>query len=138
MNFITLDDLNIYIKANVLNDISENNNSLLDSLESIAKSCIESYIGHYYDTTEEFGKTGTDRNHFLVSLMIDIFLYHLATRLTPTQVPDIRQQRYDGAIATLEKINSGKVAINLTRNDVNVEPDSEYRFGSNQNTNYDF
>lgn len=138
MTFITADDLQAFIKTNVLNDIIENNNTLLDTTENIAKSTIESYIGHYYDTTEEFSKTGLNRNYFLLSLTIKIFLYHLATRLTPTQVSDQRQIDYNDAIATLEKINMGKVAVNLIRRDVNVEPDSEFRFGSDDKISYQF
>lgn len=130
MNFLTETDLLLYMKSNVLNDITENNNNILDTMELISIETIKSYIGHYYDTDLEFSKT-INRNAYLVSLTLDIFLYNLATRLTPTQIPSTKQERYSDVIKTLEKINQGKIVINLAKRDINVEPDSEYRFGSN-------
>ena len=138
MIFITTNDLKTFVKDNVINDITENDSTLIDSIEMISIQTIDSYIGHYYDTDTEWKKTGTDRNTYLIQLIIDIMLYHLSTRLTPTQIPETRQLRYNNVILYLKDIASGKIVPQIAKRDVRYEDDSEIRLGSNQKNNFYF
>ena len=47
-------------------------------------------------TDENFFKEEDDRNQKLVQVTIDVFLYHLHTRLNPRNIPMHRKIRYDG------------------------------------------
>jgi len=141
MTYITPDDLSTLIKDNVLNDtlqltgltqsIGLTSSTLLTEIEQIALSTVDSYIGHYFDIKTEFTLKGTNRNPFLITIVLDILLYNLSSRLTPTKIPDIRKERYSDTIKTLEKINQGKIVPNLMRLDKNIEPSSIFRCGSN-------
>ncbi|GAF75756.1 unnamed protein product [marine sediment metagenome] len=64
-----------------------------------------------------------DRNQKLVQITIDVFLYHLHTRLNPRNIPTHRKIRYDGdgdiqksmnAIKWLTMVQKGTIAPNLT------------------------
>lgn len=138
MTFLNIDDLKSFIKSNVLDDITQSDATLLDHLEKVSTSQIKSMIGHYYDLEDEFNKTLDDRNHFIVSLVIDLLLYHLSCRLTPTQVPEMRKDRYDQAVKTLSEISSGKLVLAIARKDKKYEPSSEFRYGSNPSVNFDY
>ena len=47
-------------------------------------------------TDTAFFEVGDDRNAKLVQVTVDVFLYHLHTRLNPRNVPTHRKIRYDG------------------------------------------
>ena len=47
-------------------------------------------------TDTNFFSVGDDRNQKLVQVTVDVFLYHLHTRLNPRNVPTHRKIRYDG------------------------------------------
>jgi len=113
MKFLKRTEINTYIKANVLDGITENNDLLLDDIEAIAISEIDSYIGGKYNTITIFDKKGNNRNAYIISLVIDIMLFHLYSRIAPDNIPEIRLQRYAKGIEWLENVAKGKVSPNL-------------------------
>lgn len=92
---------------------------------------------------------GDNRNQKLKTVVIDVTLYNLFSRITPRNIPEIRQIRYDGAgnkdksehaIAWLEKVSNGKITPNL---DVKLNEDDEieqntqrFSYGSSPITSY--
>jgi len=136
MKFISKEEITSLVKLSILNDVTEENNNLLDVFESVALSEIDSYIGNKYNTTETFNRKGTERNQFLINIVIDILLYHLHSRLTPDQIPLIRTQRYEKAIAWLYQVSIGKITPPIP---LNVLPfnsrSSESLFGYTFKTN---
>lgn len=64
---------------------------------------------------------GDNRNPLIVMRLIDITLFHIHSRISPRNVPDLRRQRYDGdspaqiggAIGWLKQIAEGKVNVDL-------------------------
>lgn len=74
-------------------------------------------------TDTNFFAVQDDRNQKLVQVTVDVFLYHLHTRLNPRNVPMHRKIRYDGdgdidkamsATKWLLMVQKGTVAPNLT------------------------
>jgi len=72
---------------------------------------------------------GDNREPKLKTVVIDIVLYNIHSRITPRDIPEIRQIRYDGAgnkdksehaIGWLEKVQKGIITPNL---DVKVDED---------------
>lgn len=56
---------------------------------------------------------GDSRSQKLVSIMIDVVLYHIHSRIAPRNIPDLRVKRYDDAIQWLKDANSGNITPNL-------------------------
>lgn len=52
---------------------------------------------------------GDNRDQQLVQYMIDISLYHIHSRISPRNIPDLRIKRYDDAIAWLKMVMEGDV-----------------------------
>jgi len=125
MIYITSEDLKTKIKDNVINDTTENDNTLIDSIELCALSEVKAYITHYYDLDLEFTLTGTQRNYFLVKIIVDIMLYEISSRLTPNNIPQIRKDRYDAAVVWLTQVSQGKLTPNVPQRDPAVELSSE-------------
>lgn len=52
---------------------------------------------------------GDNRQQYLLTIFVDIMLFHAHSRINPRNIPDFRISRYDDAIAWLKMVNSGKV-----------------------------
>lgn len=103
---ITETDFHTYIKADVLDRIIEDNPTYLQEAILSAKEEIETYLENRYETILLFD---SPKNHFKM-LWIDISLYHLHSRISPRQIPELRGIRYDSAISFLQKVNDGKLS----------------------------
>lgn len=56
---------------------------------------------------------GDSRSQQLVTYLVDITLYHVHSRISPRNIPDLRVKRYDDAIAWLKKCANGDVTPKL-------------------------
>ncbi|MDQ2718225.1 MAG: DUF1320 domain-containing protein [Bacteroidota bacterium] len=56
---------------------------------------------------------GDNRSQQLVTFLIDITLYHLHSRISPRNIPDLRIKRYDDAKSWLKAVGKGDVTANL-------------------------
>jgi phage gp36-like protein len=98
-----------------------------------AQEEIESYLRTTYDVAAIFGTTGTARNARLVMIMVDIVLYHINSRITPRNIPEIREIRYEQAIDWLKAVVAGRVTPDLPVliDTATNTPVSELKLGSN-------
>lgn len=125
MIWIALEDLDKQIKANILSEVTAGNDAnILDSTELATIAEVQSYLRAKYDVNVIFSATGNDRNALLLLIVIDIFLYHVHSRLNPNQIPEIRVKRYDEAKRMLEDIAKGIVDPGLP---LLTAPDGETR-----------
>lgn len=53
---------------------------------------------------------GDNRNQYLLTIFIDITLYHAHSRINPRNIPEFRIERYRDAIQWLKSVNSGKIS----------------------------
>lgn len=123
MRFILYDELLLKIKENILEDIIEDSgitsgSTVLSEIEQEAIDEIRVYCDQYYNidillTAATGQTTGTSsgttngtitRDKFLVKMIIDIMLYNISMKLTPDNIPSIRQIRYDQTKQDLDKI----------------------------------
>lgn len=56
---------------------------------------------------------GDNRNQQLVNYMIDIALYHVHSRISPRNIPDLRVKRYDDAIRWLKMAGRGDITADI-------------------------
>lgn len=98
------------------------NDRIYDSGNFKKYICIKDAVLRDLTNTEYFTEKD-DRNKKLVQITIDVFLYHLHTRLNPRNIPQHRKIRYDGdgdlqnamsAIKWLMLAQKGQISPNLT------------------------
>ena len=62
---------------------------------------------------DNYWKFGDNRNQQLVNYFIDIALYHVHSRISPRNIPDLRVKRYDDAIKWLKMAGRGDITAEL-------------------------
>ena len=109
MIFLTITDFDKQIRSENLDRIIDNNSIILDDAESSAILRVTGYLNGRYDMDAEFSKIGTDRNALLVTLLIDLVLYDVHSRINPRNIPELRMQRRDEATDVLKKTNEERL-----------------------------
>lgn len=105
MNYLIIDDFLKVIDQDTLNDVIENDITKLDTAEETAIDEMAGYLNVRYNIEEIFN---LQNKKALISMyMVDICLYHLHTRITPDNIPEIREKRYTNARDWLEKVADG-------------------------------
>lgn len=56
---------------------------------------------------------GDNRSQQLVTYVVDITLYHVHSRISPRNIPDLRVKRYDGALKWLKMAGRGEITAAL-------------------------
>lgn len=141
MNFITDNDIALQIRAENLSQVTSSDTSLLDLAELEAIEEISGYLRGRYDTAAIFAAAGTDRNPQIVMYMIDIMLFHLHSRITPRNIPQVRIDRYTVVLEWLDKVNEGTIIPDLPEY-TGTPPGSDenaaqnFRMGSNPKFNH--
>jgi phage gp36-like protein len=101
------------------------NSTKLVRAEQTAIDQIRNYISKRYDCTVIFTPTSDEqpdtRDQFMVTITIDIALYHLYSQTGMKDIPEHRSQRYQDALEWLKDVGTGSIAANL--------PEMEYEGG---------
>ena len=122
MAFLTDEDFDPQIRGWVRNVVNQGSQAVQLKAELAAQVEMESYLRNRYDTG-------------LVTYMVDIAVYHLHANISPENVPEIRQIRYDAAIDWLKRVAKGDISPRLpelTSDPDNPEGDSLFlQMGSN-------
>lgn len=107
--FLTKEDVHTSIYPEIVQMISRYSESVLLAKLTIAESEIETYLCQRYLIRPELEKVGSARNPLLMSLAIDMSLYHLYAN--PETIPANRVKRYDQAIKMLEMLAKGEINL---------------------------
>lgn len=135
MAFLTETDYATLIKDAALNQVTQGNQGIVDECELMAQQEMESYLNQRFDVASIFDATGDDRNRLIVMYLIDITLYHLHSRITPRNIPEIREDRYNTAIVWLSKVAKGELTPRLPRLE-NEDEETTVRSTFNSNTKF--
>ncbi|MEM7372810.1 MAG: phage protein Gp36 family protein [Bacteroidota bacterium] len=132
MAYLVLDDYKSDIKASNLDAMVNSDVSVRTTAEDEAESMIKTYLNQLYDTATIFAQTGTDRHPHLMSIMKAIVLHKLHGRLPKRMMPDNIQASYNEAVIWLEKVNDGKISLELPRKtDSDDKTITRFRYGGN-------
>lgn len=132
MAFLTTADYNTLIKDVTLAQVTGGSTAVQLQSELAAQQEMESYLNQRFSVGQIFGATGEARNSLIVMYMLDIALYHMHSRITPRNIPEIRADRYDAAIAWLKMVSRGDITPELPRKaDDEGEKTVRSRFDSN-------
>jgi phage gp36-like protein len=113
MTFLQSGDLDMQIQAVIRNTVTGNSDTILDAAERAAIAEATSYLKGRYDTAVIFAATGSARNPILMTYLIDMMLYHIHCRITPSNIPAVREKRYENAIKWLEMVAADKLNPDL-------------------------
>lgn len=132
MAFLTEQDYEVQIRTEIKAIVAQTSGSLALA-EQMAEAEISSYLRpRGYDIPIIFAAVSTARNALLVMYMIDIVLYHLHSNIVTRAMPKTREDRYNAAIAWLQKVNKGLLDPNLPTILIDGEdPTPTIKLGSN-------
>jgi len=134
MAYLNGTDYLLQIQDVNLQQIINSNVAIRENADLLAEAEARSYLIQKYDFDAELVKTGTARDPQLLAYIIDIALFHLHSRIAPRNVPELRQTRYDNAIAWLKMCAFGDVTPKLTP--ISPAQGNRIRYGGNtKNTN---
>lgn len=112
--YVTKADYKGKISVELLNILlAEDENTILAMSSKIAEDTIATTAGVLYNVVDEFTKTTTARNYYLLNLAIDIALYNIYQRSDDEQIPEKIIKNHDDALNDLQKISVGKMALSL-------------------------
>ncbi len=138
MAFLEDGDFDPQIRGWIRQVIIQNDPAVQRRSELAAQAEMESYLRNRYKTGVIFEAVGEARNALIVMYMVDMAVYHLHANISPENVPEIRQIRYDAALDFLKRVAKGDISPDLPEIS-NVpeggDPDSDSVFlqmGSNQ------
>lgn len=129
MPYINSSDYNLQIQDVNLQQIINSNVAIRETADLLAEAEARSFLIQKYDFDAEMLKTGTARDPQLLAYIIDISLFHLHSRIAPRNVPELRQTRYENAIAWLKMCAFGEVTPKLTP--ISPEQGNRIRYGGN-------
>jgi len=81
--------------------------------ERTAISQIRKYLGSRVDCDAMFNATAEARDEFIVTITIDIALYHLYSQTGSRDIPKHRQDRYGDALEWLKLTGTGEMGNDL-------------------------
>lgn len=114
--FLTQADYESQIKAEVVKLLTATDwfsSAKLVTSENKAIAQIRQRIGKRYNCDTIFGATGEDRDMWIVTIVIDIALYHLYSQTGNKDVPQHRGDRYADAIDWLKDVGNGDTPAEL-------------------------
>lgn len=118
--FISQDDYSMQVKTEIIRLLTANtgewfNSTKLVRAENTATAQIRNRIGKRYDCDQIFTPAGEtdERDQFIVTITIDITLYHLYSQTGAKDVPEHRSQRYQDAIDWLKDVGNGETTADL-------------------------
>jgi len=128
--FLTPEELKTHLYGENVDAITRDDDTIVTAAVDGAISEAKGYLGDY-NTDTIFGATGTNRNALLLIFVKDIAVWHLINLSNPGIDFDLRQKRYDAAIAWLKGVQKGNITPDLTKNEITETNPGSISYGSN-------
>ncbi|MBD3748948.1 MAG: DUF1320 family protein [Sphingobacteriales bacterium] len=133
MAFLTDADYAVQIRTEIKTILTATNGSL-SLAELMAQQEMTSYLKpRGIDCAAVFAATGANRNPVIIMYMIDMVLYHIHSSTPAKVMPKLREDRYNAAIAWLDKVNKSLLDPDLpyVQGD-GTDATPKYKFGSRE------
>lgn len=133
MVFLTATDFNMKVSSDILNQITQTDNTILDDAEKQAIGIINDNLSSNFDIDTEIAKTDNERHDNLLRWMLNLTLYFIYERVPDDQVPERVVKNFDDTITEIEMIARGKKNTTLARviDEETSEIRTTFRYGSN-------
>lgn len=129
LKYITDDDLTTESYQRFITESSGDGEDVIEKCEERAIALVTAYISNRYSIKDIFGvETGRDlpdeeedpdweipplRNELLAEIITKITLYRLFRRNAARKLPEDIKEDYEWALKTLEKIQTGRILLEL-------------------------
>ncbi len=135
MPFLIEAELKSIVDPNLVNKITVDDSSIVETIISESIDMMKSYLSKYYDTAAIFSKEGTERSLSVLKKLKDIVVYEIYTR-NPRSMNEVTEKKYNEAINWLEKLNTGEFSDkSLPVPSKDIEP-AEMAIRSGSNSKY--
>lgn len=113
--FLIDNDFPFKIRQEIKNIIAGDTPALtLETAENVAISQIKKYLGGRYDMELVFSQTGTNRDAYIINVVLVILVYLLYTGSTGMKdIPTTRKEEYGDIMEWLTNVGSGKIPSDL-------------------------
>lgn len=130
MAFITPEELNTHLYRENIEAISREDETVVIAAIDAAVSEAKGYLSAY-DTEKIFSAEGAERNALLLIFVKDIAVWHFINLCNAGTELQLRQDRYERAVAWLRQVQKGEVTPDLPGIDTDGKPEGIYIYGSN-------
>ncbi len=141
MPFLTVHELETHLYKESVSVIARNDDTILTAAVDAAIAEAYCYLGAY-DREAIFAAEGAARNALLLTFVKDIAVWHFINLSNAGCDLELRQNRYDRAVAWLRQVQKGeaKPALPVVDDDGDGKSDAagEYIYGSNPKRNQHF
>jgi phage gp36-like protein len=129
MAYLTAEDYKMHIQDVNLQQIIQSNEGIRERANILAIAQARSYLVQKFDIDAELIKTGEARGAELLSNIVDMALYHLHTAISPRNIPELREKRYENALMWLNMCAKGELSPALAQYE--IRQGKRIRFGGN-------
>lgn len=141
-NFLSPQELQTHLYKESIETIDRENEVILISAVEAAIQEAAGYLGAYNRKLIFSPEDLADRNALLLLFVKDIAVWHFINLCNAGCELELREKRYDRAIAWLRQVQKGEVTPSLPRadedDDGTPDPSNEYIYGSNPKRNQHF
>jgi phage gp36-like protein len=137
--FIQEEELRSVAYSYQLEQIVENDATILQMAIEAATEEVRGYLSSRYDTAAAFAATGADRNPLLVEITKDIALWYIIRLSNVDIIYEPVKERYDRAVQWLDRVARGTITPDLpAATDENGDYIQPLRCGSMPKQQYDY
>lgn len=112
MAFITVEELSTHLYGELVAAISREDEDIPQRAIDGAVYEVKGYLGDF-DTDSIFSETGNDRHPLILIYTKDIAVWHFIVLANPNIEINLREKRYDNAIAWLKGVQARKITPDL-------------------------
>ena len=136
MIYLTDADLELESFERFINESTANDNDLKDKAETSVIGIVKTFLNNY-DCVDIFNQEEPLRDEFLAGIMATMVVHKLLGRNAARKLNQDGKDEYKYALAQLEKIQQGKIILNLPpKLDENEQPTTPIMWGNNTNPDY--
>lgn len=111
MIYLTKENLISLAFERFIDESSEDQQDVIDTVELQNIELVKSYIGSRYNVSEVFSLLTPLKNEILTRVLSKMVLYDLVRRNAGRKVPTDYKEEYDKALELLEKIATGRIKL---------------------------
>lgn len=132
MGYLTVEELETHLYKEKIDIITRNDNTILEAAIDAASQEAKGYLGAF-DKEFIFAQRGENRNALLLIFIKDIAVWHFINLCNAGTDLELRQDRYERAIAWLKAVQKSEITpdLPLKKTDNNQSESNEYIYGSN-------
>lgn len=138
--YLSIEELSTHLYAENIDAITREDETITIAAIDAAIQEAKGYLSAY-DKTAIFAATGDNRNALLFTFVKDIAAWHLINLCNAGSNMQLRQDRYERAIAWLKGVQKGDIAPDLpalpAAGDI-ANPGAVIKFGSNEKRSQHF